>query len=119
MVYTTNQLISGSYYAAGVVSREFETVSGNQLADGLQWLNDILAEKRVDEGMIPYETTYNFIMVPGQEKYFIPNLIQPDTIAFFLDQVRYALVYTKRNEYFGAPRVENIRTLPFSWYFER
>lgn len=119
MAYTTNQLISGAYYAAGVVSREFETVSGSQIGDGLQWLNEIIGDKVVDQGMIPYETTYNFDAVIGQEVYFIPNLIQVDTLVFFLDSVRYAMSYTKRNQFFGSPRVENIKTLPFEWYFER
>ena len=119
MAYTTNQLISGAYYASGVVSREFETVSGSQIADGLQWLNDILSEKRIDEGMVPYETVLSFNAVIGQKVYFIPNLTKIDTLVFYLDNVRYAMVYTKRNEFFGAPRVENIQTLPFEWYFER
>lgn len=119
MPYTTNQLITGAYYAAGVVSREFETISGPQQSDGLGWLNDILAEKRVDDGMIPYETVYSFNAQIGVEKYFIPNLIEIDTIVFFLENVRYSLVYTKRNQYFGSPRVENVETLPYQWYWER
>lgn len=119
MAYVTNQLISTSYYTSGVVSREFETVSGAQIADGLQWLNDIITEKSVDEGMIPYETTYMANFVTGQEIYYIPGLIQIDTLVFYLDQVRYAMKYTKRNDYFGTSRVQNILTLPFEWYFER
>ena len=119
MAYTTNQLISSSYYAAGVVSREFETVSGSQVGDGLVWLNNIITEKTVNESMIPYETTYNANFVIGQEIYSIPNLIQIDTLVFFLDAVRYAMKYEKRNAYFGTSRVENIQTLPFEWYFER
>lgn len=119
MAYTTTQLITGSYYESGVVSREFETVSGSQIGDGLQWLNDIITEKSVDQGMVPYETTYSSNFIFGQEIYYIPNLIQIDTLVFFLDQVRYAMKYTKRNDYFGSSRVENIQTLPFEWYFER
>lgn len=119
MPYTTNQLITGAYYAAGVVSREFETISGSQNADGLSWLNEIISEKRVDNAMIPYETTYSFNAQISVEKYFIPGLIQIDTLTFFLDSVRYAMVYTKRNQYFGGPRVENITTLLYEWYFER
>ena len=111
MAYTTNQLISGAYYASQVVSREFETVNGPQIGDGLQWLNDIITEKTVDEGMIPYETTYNANFIIGQEQYYITNLIQIDTLVFYLDQVRYAMKYEKRNAYFGASRVQNIQTL--------
>lgn len=119
MTYTTNELITGAYHASGVVSREFETVSGGQISDGLKWLNDILTEKRVDDGMIPYETTYNFKSQVGVEKYFIPNLIQIDTLTFFLQDVRYQMVYTARNEYFGSTRVENVDSLPNQWFFER
>jgi hypothetical protein len=119
MPYTSNQLINGAYFSAGVVSREFETVSGSQVSDGLAWLNDILADKNVAQSMVPYETTYKFVAKPGVEKYYVPKLTQIDTLVFFLDQVRYSLTYTKRNEYFGSSRVENINTLPFQWYFER
>lgn len=119
MTYTTNELITGAYYSAGVVSREFEDVSGGQIGDGLLWLNDIITEKTVDEGMIPYETTYTLNAVIGQEEYVIPNLIKINTLTFFKDSVRYAMQYEKRNAYFGASRVERIVTLPFEWYFER
>jgi len=119
MPYTTNELISGAYYASGVVSREFETVSGGQVGDGLIWLNNILTEKDVDEGMVPYESTFNLTAVAGQETYTIPDLIQIDTLVFYLDAVRYAMKYEKRNAYFGSSRVENVQTLPFEWYFER
>lgn len=119
MAYTTNQLIAGAYYAAGVVSREFETVSGRELTDGLQWLNDVISDKDVDQGMVPYEDKLTFNAIMGQEVYFIPNLTEIDTLVFYLDQVRYAMNYTQRNAYFGSSRVENIQTLPYQWYFER
>ncbi len=119
MAITTNELITGAFYAAGVVSREFETVSGSQIGDGLSWLNDIISEKVVDDGMIPYESTYTFTAVPGQEIYSIPNLIAIDTLVFFLNSVRFSMDYNKRNNYFGSNRVNNIQTLPYQWYFER
>lgn len=119
MAYTTNQLISSAFYDSGVVSREFETVSGSQIGDGLTWLNNILTEKTVDDAMIPYESTYSNTFIVGQEIYYIENLIKIDTLVFYLDEVRYAMNYTKRNQYFGTSRVENIQTLPFEWYFER
>lgn len=119
MPLTVNQLIANSYYAAGVVSREFETVSGQQIADGLFWLNNIITEKTVNSQMIPYETTYKFNAVIGQELYPIPNLIQIDTLVFFLNTVRFSMQYTQRNKYFGSNRVENIQTLPYQWYVER
>lgn len=119
MSYTTLQLITGAYYASGIVSRDFESVSGAQAADALQWLNDIITETNVAQGMIPYETTYTFNGIIGQEKYFIPGLVNVDTLVFYLDSVRYSMQYDKRNAYFGSPRVENINSLPTDWYAER
>ncbi len=119
MALTTNELISNSYFSSGIVSREFQTVSGQEITDGLTYLNDIIAEKTVDEGMIPYETEANLTAIVGQEEYFIPNLISIDTLTFFKDSVRYSMRYQKRNQYFGSNRVESIDSLPFAWYFER
>lgn len=119
MAYTTTDLITSSYYASGVVSREFETVSGGQQADGLIFLNNIITEKTVDDGMIPYETTYNANFVIGQSVYPIPNLIKIDTLTFFMNSVRFSMKYEKRNAFFGSSRAEQIKTLPWQWYFER
>jgi hypothetical protein len=119
MADTVNNLISNAYYVSGVTSREFETVSGSQISDGLNWLNDIIGEKVVDEGMIPYETTHSLNAVIGQEEYFIQNLISISTITFFKDNVRYSMKPQSRSKYFGAPRVESIQSLPFNWFMER
>ena len=119
MPTTVNDLISNAYYTSGIISREFETVSGGQIGDGLSWLNDIIGEKAVDEGMIPYETTYNLNAVIGQEEYFIPDLIQVNTLTFFINNVRYSMKEEKRNNYFGSARTESIKSLPYKWYVER
>lgn len=119
MVETTNSLISNAYFESKIVSREFESVSGTQIANGLTWLNEILGRMVVDETMIPYETTYNFNTVVGQEAYPIDNIISVDTLTFTKDNVRYAMKYTARNQYFGSYRVNDIQSLPFEWYFER
>lgn len=117
--YISTQLITDAFYGSGVVSREFETVSGGQVTDGLGWLNDILSDKTIDSGMVPYETTYELTLNPGQESYYIPNMISADTVTFLLNTVRYSVQATQRNEYFGSSRVNNINSLPFQWYFER
>lgn len=118
MAYTTNQLITESFYAAGVVSRQFATVSGQQVLDGLRWLNNIIDEKAIDIGMIPYETVYQFDSEVNVEEYFIPNLQKINTLVFYIENVRYSMTFEKRNQYFGASRVDNIQALPFNWYFE-
>jgi len=119
MAYTTLQLITNAYYKSGIVSRNFETVSGQQATDGLQFLNDLLQDKTVENGLIPYYDEYIFDAVTGQEKYFIPDLIEIDTFVFYIDTVRYATENRGRREYFGSSRADNIQSLPGSWHMER
>lgn len=113
------KLITNAYYASGIVSREFETVSGTQVNDGLDFLNEIIADKTIEKDMIPYFQKYSFEAVAGQEKYFIPNLEQAETIVFFINDVRYQMRMIDRNVYFGSSRPNNIDSLPFNWHLER
>lgn len=119
MAYTTLQLINNAYYESGIVSRGFETVSGQQANDGLLFLNDLIADKTVENGLIPYYDEHNFNAVTGQEKYFIENLISIDTFVFYIDTVRYQTENRARREYFGSSRADNIQSLPGSWHMER
>lgn len=119
MAYTTLQLINNAYYESGIVSRGFETVGGQQANDGLQFLNDLIADKTVENGLIPYYEEYNFNAVTGQETYFIPDLIEVETFVFYIDTVRYQTENRARREYFGSSRADNIQSLPGSWHMER
>jgi len=119
MAYTVSKLITGSYNLSGIVSKDFEQISGPQLSTGLDLLNDILGDKTSNNGMIPYYTKYNFTAVPNQEEYFIPNLIDIETFTFFINSIRYATLKNERQNYFGSPRAENIQSLPFNWHMER
>ncbi len=119
MPYSVIQLITNAYYASGIVSREFETVSGSQVNDGLQFLNDILADKAIEKDMIPYFTKYEFFAVAGQEEYYIPNLEKLETLVFFINNVRYQMREIDRRVYFGSSRADNINSLPFNWHLER
>lgn len=119
MAYTVSELISKAYYLTGVVSRDFETVNGPQYSEGLDTLNDILADKTSDKSMIPYFTSYDFVTVIGQEMYFIPDLVEVTSLVFFLATVRYAMISVDRDLYFGLPRAENIESLPFNYHVER
>jgi len=119
MAYTTLQLINNAYYESGIVSRGFETVSGQQATDGLQFLNDLIDDKTVDNGLIPYYLEYDFAAVIGQEMYFIPNLINIDTFVFYINTVRYQTQNRGRREYFGTSRADDIKSLPGSWHLER
>ncbi len=117
--YTTTDLINRAYYLSQVVSRELEQVSGQQISDGLIWLNALLSLKSAYSRVIPYYTEYQFNAVPTVEEYFVPNLVQAETLTFNIGPVRYSTQPTSRRSYFGSGRVDNIYSLPFNWHFER
>lgn len=119
MAYTVTQLITNAYYLSGIVSREFETVQGYQLSDGLQFLNELIADKTVDKSAIPYDTTGSFTAIIGQEQYDIDNLISLDTLTFEISSVRYPVYSVERSPYFGTWRANDINSLPYKYHLER
>ncbi len=114
-----NELIAKAYYLSDIVSRELETVSGSQQADGLDMLNDLLVEKSAKGHLIPYYTHSSINTIPDQEDYFIPNLIDAEVITYNIKDIRYSMLRLKRKEYFGSPRADNVNSLPTSYHFER
>lgn len=119
MAYTVTELITRAYYLSQVVSRELETVTGQQLEDGLVYLNALLSLKSAYSRTVPYFRQYDFNAVIGQETYFVENLVQPETLTFNIGPVRYSTMPQARRQYFGSGRVDNINSLPFNWHFER
>ena len=119
MAYTALQLITRSYYLSQVVSRSLQTVSGEQITDGLYLFNALLEYKSTDIRLIPYFTEYFFNTVQGQEMYFVPNLVYCDSLTFNIGPVRYSLNEMTRKEYWSGPRVDNIQSLPYGYRIER
>ena len=119
MAYTVTDLITRAFYLSQVLSRELETISGQQLSDGLTWLNALLSLKSAYTRVIPYYQQYQFNAVVGQEEYFVPNLVAPETLTFNIGPVRYSTQPVSRRPYQGAGRVDNIYSLPFNWHAER
>lgn len=119
MSLLTSELISRSYYTSGIVSRDFETPTGAQVSDGLMLLNQVIADRTVDEGTIPYTDKYEFNAVGGTASYDIPNLIDIETFTFYIDSVRYQTRNQGRQDFFGTFRATNIQSLPFNWHLER
>lgn len=119
MAYSALTLITRAWYLSGIVARNLETVSGDQVTDGLFLLNVLLDFKASDVRLIPYYTRYAGTFVIGQEKYFIPNLYAIETMTFNIGQLRYPMTEMKRDVYFGSGRVDNIISLPFSYHSER
>lgn len=119
MAYLTNELVSNAYYIANIVSREFETPTGQQLTDGLLVLNDLLADKSANNSMVSYSTKYEFDAVAGTSEYYVPGLIYADTLTFFIDSIRYQTRNQQRQDFFGSFRATDIQSLPFNWHAER
>jgi hypothetical protein len=119
MVYTALQLITRAYYLSQVLSRQLQTPDGEQISDGLYLLNTLLDVKASDLHLIPYFQRYTFPTIAGQEEYFVPNLVYPDSITFNIGVVRYSMIDMTRKGFFATPRVDNVQSLPFSYRVER
>ena len=119
MPFTVRELINKAYYLSGIVSRKFQSVSGDQVTDGLALLNESLASEGITGSTIPYYKEYSLNAVAGQEKYFIPGLVEADTFTFNIGSVRYSMDAKRRFKYFGTPRQDDIQSLPYEWHIER
>lgn len=119
MAYTAQQLVTRSWFLSGIVARNLQVPTGDQIYDGLQMLNDLLNFKQIETDLIPYWQYITFNAVPTQEFYFLPYVAEVETSTFNIGVVRYPMVSTSRTNYFGSSRVDNIYTLPFSFNFDR
>lgn len=119
MAYPASLLITRAFYLSGITARQLETVSGQQMADGLFLLNELLDFKAFDTRFIPYYTYSVLNLVQGQEEYFVPNLFEVETFTFNIGPVRFPTSSSSRVDFFGRGRVDNIESLPFEWRFER
>ena len=113
------ELISKSWFLSGIVSRQLETVDGTQISDGLEILNDILAEKSGTGRGIPFYTQLQIPSVENQSKYTVQNLITLDTLTFNIVDVRYEMSLDSRYRHWGTPRIDSISALPYHYYPER
>jgi len=119
MSYTARKLITKAFFLSGVASRSLQTISADQLTEGLELLNALLAFKTAQQRLIPYYEEYSLTAVLGQEKYFIPGLISVETLTFYIGSIRFQMNEQQRKQYFGSPRVDNVNTLPYNWHTER
>jgi hypothetical protein len=119
MAYTAETLITRSWYLSGIVSRNLQVVTGDQLNDGLMLLNAYLDFKQVESDLIPYWQYIEFPCVPNQEFYYLPYVESIESLTFNLNVVRYPMMPTSRTNYYGSARVDNISALPFSYNYDR
>ena len=119
MAYPAQQLITRSWYLSGIVARNLQTITGDQITDGLMLLNALLDFKQIETDLIPYWTYITFPLVPNQEFYFLPFIAAIESLTFNIGVVRYPMDSTTRSTYYGSSRVDNISTLPFNWNYNR
>lgn len=117
--YTARHLITRSWFLSGIVARRLQSITGDQATDGLFLLNALLDWKAVQIDLIPYWTRFEFLAQIAQEQYFIPNLYAVESLTFNIGPVRYPVDFNSRSSYFGTARIDNISSLPNSWYFNR
>ncbi len=118
MAYSAARLITDSYYLSGVVARNFEVVSAEQMTDGLNLLNFILADKNFDAKAIPFYTKYETVTVISAPFFFVPNLIIDETLTFYIGSTRFPTQRVSRDQFFGTGRA-NFDSLIFTWHPER
>jgi len=119
MAYTAQQLITRAWYLSGIVARNLQTPTGDQITDGLDLLNSFLDFKQIEVDLVPYWNYIELDLIPNEEYYYLPYVSQIESATFNIGTVRYPMNSTTRTNYFGSPRVDNVSSLPFSWNYNR
>ena len=119
MTYLASTLVTNSWYLSGILARGLQVLQGDQIADGVQLLNNLLNFKQIEVDLVPYYTYIELPLVQGQETYFLPYVSKIESATFNISNVRYPMDRTSRTVYFGSSRVDSISSLPFNWHFER
>ncbi len=119
MAYPAQLLITRAFYTSRIVARGLQTVTGEQQADGLFLLNELLTFTAANSYLIPYYKQYDGVFIPGVELYNIPGLLAIESMTFNIQTVRYPMNKILRVNYHGDARINDIRSLPFSYSPER
>lgn len=119
MAYLAQTLVTRSWYLSGIIARNLQQPTGDQITDGLSLLNALLDYKQIETDLVPYYTYFEMPLIGGQEYYFLPNVANVESVTFNIGVVRYPMESIHRRAYFGSVRVDNIQTLPFNWNFNR
>jgi hypothetical protein len=104
MVYTVTELITKAWNLSGIVAAQAETVSGEQLKEGLDHLNDFLALQNTNARMIPYTRVEHLTCIAHSEELFVEYLLALDALTLKEEEPRcyalQALPLLGRKEYF-------------------
>ncbi|WP_342227839.1 hypothetical protein [Rickettsiella endosymbiont of Rhagonycha lignosa] len=80
MSCTVTEIITKAWNLSGIVAAQAETVSGDQLSDGLEHLNDFLALQNANARMIPYTRVQQLTCVAHSEELFVQHLLSLDSL---------------------------------------
>ncbi len=119
MAYLAREAITRAYWKSGLYSRRLQTVDGADMTDGLDLLNNLIADKTVDIGLIPFYKEYEFPTVAGTDVYLVANLVDIDTETFNIQSTRFGTRKLSRSLFFAISRQDGVRSLPTSWHPER
>lgn len=113
------EIVNKAIYLSGLSSRVLDEPQPEYSADGLRWLNGFLAELGMTGREIPFITTYVFNAVVGQQTYFVPGLIDTDSVTFELGKVRYSMERVFNNNFYATARVNSVNSLMYKYYVQR
>lgn len=104
MTCMVTELITKAWNLSGIVAAQAETVSGDQLSDGLEHLNDFLALQNANARMIPYTRVQQLTCLAHSEELFVKYLLTLDALTLREEEPRSyalkALPLLGRKEYF-------------------
>ena len=101
MAYTAQTLITRSWYLSGIVARNLQTVTGDQITDGLMLLNALLDFKQIETDLFSYWQYIEIPLVANQEFYFLPYVAALESSTFNIGVVRYPMDSVTRRNYYG------------------
>lgn len=121
VVRTTNDIIINSLYLLGELGVG-ETPDAFMLSSGLDLINELLDKFASDSIYIPFLTTLNFTMVPGQATYTISDLVTADIDAdrvvdlsfanYTVQTIVYPIKIINKATYSGVVRLNNLNARP-------
>lgn len=118
---TTDDLITNALYLLGELAVN-ETPDSFMLTTGLDLMNELLDKFSSDSIYIPFLTTLNFTMVPGQATYTISDIVTADIVAdrivdlsfanYTVQTIVYPIRIINKATYSGVVRLNNLNARP-------
>lgn len=125
---TANELIINSLYLLGELGVG-ETPDAFMLSTGLELLNEIINGFTADSIYIPYVTSLNFTMVPGQASYTISTqpgaditsdrVVEIDYANYLVQNVSYPIKVISKAVYYNNHRLEDFQSRPSTVFLDK